>query len=412
MRRRSSKKNEEIMELDKLSSRNLEDPPISGAYIRSLVKQLNTSTTTTNESMNSKGQDCFVARKHGKAHQSTQQQPQQQHKKQVRRRLHTSRPYQERLLNMAEARKEIVTALKFHRAAMKQARERQQQQQQQQQQQPPPPQVQEQHQQSFEQDGRFKGRRNPRIYPSCRANFPNKMEDFSCSYLSQPLPPPSTLAPNSYTWANAPSLITQPPQTLLAENPNFVLPSQTLGLNLNFHDFNNLDATLHLNNSSLSSYSSPTSSSPPLSVVTDQEAHSVGMSQGQGDGSSSLVDTIQSGATTRTSGSGDLHTAMDDEGMAEIRSLGEQYQMEWSDTMNLVKSACWFKYLRNIEHEVPGVKIGDGSYHFFDEVVEFPAWLNANGSCLEKCSDEYFQDSALPCMDIGDIESMDGDWLA
>ncbi|MED6122777.1 hypothetical protein PIB30_043068 [Stylosanthes scabra] len=409
MRHRCSRKHEERMELDKLRSSKLEEPPISGAYIRSLVKQLNTSTTT-NESMNSKDQDCFVVRKHGKAHQSTQQQPQQQHKKQVRRRLHTSRPYQERLLNMAEARKEIVTALKYHRAAMKQASERQQQQQQRQLQQQQQLQVEEQHQQGFEQDGRLKCRRNPRIYPSCRANFPNKMDDFSCSYLSQP-PPPSTLAPNSYTWANASSLITQPPQTLLAENPNFVLPNQPLGLNLNFHDFNNIDATLHLNNSSLSSYSSPTSSSPPLSVVTDQEAHSVGISQGQGEGSSSLVDTIQSGATTQTSGSGDLHTAMDDEAMAEIRSLGEQYQMEWSDTMNLVKSACWFKYLRNIEHEAPGVKIGEDSCNFFDEVVEFPAWLNANGSCLEKCSDDYFQDSALPCMDIGDIENMDGDWL-
>ncbi|GJN40874.1 hypothetical protein PR202_gn00288 [Eleusine coracana subsp. coracana] len=54
--------------------------------------------------------------------------PQQQpHKKQVRRRLHTSRPYQERLLNMAEARREIVTALKIHRASMRQAKEQQQQ---------------------------------------------------------------------------------------------------------------------------------------------------------------------------------------------------------------------------------------------------------------------------------------------
>ena len=75
--------------------------------------------------------------------------------------------------------------------------------------------------------------------------------------LSQPPP----LVPNSYTWPAA-SPITPPP--LMAENPNFVLPNQTLGLNLNLQDFNNLDATLHLNNSSSSSsYSSATSSSPP-----------------------------------------------------------------------------------------------------------------------------------------------------
>ncbi|OEL21894.1 hypothetical protein BAE44_0017088 [Dichanthelium oligosanthes] len=43
-----------------------------------------------------------------------------QMKKQARRRTHASRPYQERLLNMAEARREIVTALKIHRANMRQ----------------------------------------------------------------------------------------------------------------------------------------------------------------------------------------------------------------------------------------------------------------------------------------------------
>ncbi|KAL9330813.1 hypothetical protein ACSQ67_000423 [Phaseolus vulgaris] len=48
--------------------------------------------------------------------------------RQARRRL-TNRPYQENLMNMAEARKEIVTALKYHRATMKQANEHQQLQQ-------------------------------------------------------------------------------------------------------------------------------------------------------------------------------------------------------------------------------------------------------------------------------------------
>ncbi|KAJ0491796.1 hypothetical protein HanIR_Chr12g0567721 [Helianthus annuus] len=41
------------------------------------------------------------------------------HKKQVRRRNHTNKPYQERFLDMAEATREIVTTIKFHRASMK-----------------------------------------------------------------------------------------------------------------------------------------------------------------------------------------------------------------------------------------------------------------------------------------------------
>ncbi|XP_027904907.1 uncharacterized protein LOC114164435 [Vigna unguiculata] len=381
------------MELDKLSK--LEQPPLPSAYIRSLVKQLTTSGTKG--SMNTKDQSFVVNggvshghnSKHGKvahARRAQQSMQPQQHKKQVRRRLHTSRPYQERLLNMAEARREIVTALKFHRAAMKEASEQKQQQQQQTQEQQRRPSVSLQPSQclTFDQDGKFKSRRNPRIYPACTS--------YSC--LSQP---PSSV-PNSYTWPAA-SPITPP--HLLTENPNFILPNQTLGLNLNFQDFNNLDATFLFNNSSSSSNSSATSSSP-------EELPSLGISQAEG--LYSMGDTVESNAATQVNGG--LHTAMDDEGMAEIRSLGEQYQMEWNDTMNLVKSACWFKFLKNIEHRAPEAKNEDDAYHIFDQLLEFPAWLNANESCLEQCSVDYFQDSSLPRMDIGDFDTMDDDWLA
>ncbi|ESW08909.1 hypothetical protein PHAVU_009G084600 [Phaseolus vulgaris] len=384
------------MELDKLSK--LEQPPLPSAYIRSLVKQLTTSGTKV--SVNPKDQNFVVNggvshghnSKHGKvadACRATQSTQPQQHKKQVRRRLHTSRPYQERLLNMAEARREIVTALKFHRAAMKEASEQKQQQQKQ---------TQEQQRRASvslrpDQDVKFKSRRNQRIYPACTSNFSGYKDDLSYSCLSQP--PPSV--PKFYTWPSA-SPITPP--HLMAENPNFILPNQTLGLNLNFQDFNNLDATFLLNNSSSSSNSSATSSSPP------EELPSLGISQGEG--FYSMGDTVESNAATQVTVG--LHTAMDDEGMAEIRSLGEQYQMEWNDTMNLVKSACWFKFLKNMENRAPEAKNGDDAYHNFDQLLEFPAWLNE--SCLEQCSVDYFQDSSLPRMDIGDFDSMDDDWLA
>ncbi|KAL2544706.1 uncharacterized protein Fot_13939 [Forsythia ovata] len=109
----------------------------------------------------------------------------------------------------------------------------------------------------------------------------------------------------------------------------------------------------------------------------------------------------------------DLHPAMDDKEMAEIRSIGEQHQMEWNDTMNLVTSAWWFKFLKAMEIS-PEEKTEDyGLFSPFDEVMEFPAWLNANESCLnDYCSDDYLQDPALPCMEIEEIEGMDGDWLA
>ncbi|CAI9755611.1 unnamed protein product [Fraxinus pennsylvanica] len=93
----------------------------------------------------------------------------------------------------------------------------------------------------------------------------------------------------------------------------------------------------------------------------------------------------------------DLHPAMDDKEMAEIRSIGEKHQMEWNDTMNLVTSAWWFKFLKAMEIS-PEDKTEDyGLFSPFDEVIEFPDWLNANESCLnDYCSDDYLQDSALP----------------
>ncbi|XWS72355.1 hypothetical protein CRYUN_Cryun02cG0033000 [Craigia yunnanensis] len=313
----------EGMEIDKISKLK-EEPHLSGAYIRSLVKQLTSSRTK--DPMNPKDPDSVDAdgfngqnlTKFGERFSETlrtqQPQPPQQHKKQVRRRLHTSRPYQKRLLNMAEARREIVTALKFHRAAMKQANEQQQQQQQEELQQQqlsqpshlssPPP---------FEQESKTKFRRNPRIYPPSTNSFSTyNLDNISYSSFSQHYPPP----PNPYSWPASPI-----PLPSATDTSNFTLPNQTLGLNINFHDFNNIDTDLYhnSNNPSIYSSSSPSSSSSPtLSVVT--EVPSVALSHEVGP--TAMADL------TESYGGGGLHYAMDDEEMAEIRSLGEQHQMD------------------------------------------------------------------------------------
>ncbi|GLT85629.1 hypothetical protein SLE2022_038150 [Rubroshorea leprosula] len=334
--------------------------------------------------------------------QTQQPQPPQQHKKQVRRRLHTSRPYQERLLNMAEARREIVTALKFHRAAMKQANEQRQKQQetlQQQQAQPlhlsPPA--------CFEQESKMKSWRNPRIYTSTTENLFSYQDSFTYSSFPHYPAPPS----NSFPWAASPI-----PPPSAPEPFNLTLPSQTLGLKLNFQDFTNLETTLYHNNSSLSSpctYSPlSSSSSPGLSVTTTEEVPSVATPHEMGHTATTDV--------TESYGGGGLHYAMDDEEMAEIRLIGEQHQIERNNTMNSMTSAWWFKFLKAMEVG-PEVKIEHDGYQPFDQVMEFPPWLNANESCLQQhlsdyCPDDYIQDPALPCMDIGEIEGIDGEWLA
>nr|POE67382.1 hypothetical protein CFP56_43627 [Quercus suber] len=220
-----------------------------------------------------------------------------------------------------------------------------------------------------------------------------------------------------FTWST-PSPFAAPP---VAENLNFTLPNQPLGLNLNLHDFNNLDTSLYHNPSLCSSSSSPSqssSSSPTLSLATDQEVPNSVVT------TPALADHViesSSGTAGGSSGSGDLHAAMDDEEMAEIRSIGEQHQMEWNDTMNLVTSAWWFKFLKTMEIEGPAEVKAEGAdfegCHPFDEVMEFPSWLNANENCLQQhfnddCTKDYLQYPALPCMDIGEIECMDGDWLS
>nr|GEU48608.1 hypothetical protein [Tanacetum cinerariifolium] len=366
------------MDTDKVIE-SKDEPRLSGSYVRSLVKHL--TTTTTKDPLDSDGQLAQNVTQNGKflndvsntKKQGMPTPPPQQHKKQVRRRLHNSKPYQERLLNMAEARREIVTALKFHRASMKQqessssaAHNHD---------------IKPNQYQSLGHEKKSKSRRILSLYPSNTTTATTTLtSSYSSLSFEPPLPsywPISTMAPPP----------PQPPPESSYDNLNFVLPSQTLGLNLNFQNFQNLETNLY--HKPMSIYSPSSSSSTP-----EMEKPVLSSSSG-------------------------LHHAMDDEEMEEIRSLGEQHQIEWNDTVNLVSSARWCSFLQNMEIEADESDEYDKLRQFDDQVMEFPSWLiNANeSSCLEqnlddRFSDAYFQDSALPCMDIGEIEAMDGEWLA
>lgn len=211
--------------------------------------------------------------------------PAKPHKKQVRRRLQTRKPYQEKLLNMAEARREIVTALKLHRAAMKQATQHQI---------PSPP--------DFQTDQ--KSRRNPRIYAS------NADVDFSDNNAV-------VYSPNFYSWPALPSAPPPPPPPpVFQESLDFVLPTQALGLNLNLQDF------ITAPSSSIYSSSSP----PPA---------------------------------------------------AEIRAGGDER----------------FEFLNCVQGEDEREEELVSSP--FDEVMEFPPWLNANESCFHHLQD-CFHGPVLP----------------
>ncbi|KAM0014216.1 hypothetical protein Hdeb2414_s0037g00733231 [Helianthus debilis subsp. tardiflorus] len=302
-----------------------EQEHLSGAYIRNLVKHV----TSKDSSDGRENGECF----NDVSSNTPKQQPPPQHKKQVRRRLHTTKPYQERLLNMAEARREIVTALKFHRASMKQQEEAAA---------AATAAAAENHHRSppqcFGQERKPKSRSIISLYPpttatATTANSYWPMSTFTPPSLPPPLPPPS-----------------------YHDNHNLVLPSQPLGLNLNFQSFTNLDTNIYhtpLSNYSSSSTSSSTSSSSPV--------------------------------------------------MEDIRSTGDKHQIEWNDTINLVTSARWCNYLKTMDIEANEDDDYDHGFHQFDQNMEFPPWLvNGNeSSCLQQHFDDdfsngYFQDPALP----------------
>ncbi|GJZ46815.1 hypothetical protein Tco_0600647 [Tanacetum coccineum] len=350
---RSSKVVGVSMEKDKVDKVK-EEPHLSGAYIRSLVKHL--SSTRTKDSVNGDADmipkpdgECFSDHNNMQPETPSPPPPLQQppHKKQVRRRQHTTKPYQERLLNMAEARKEIVTALKYHRASKQES--------------------------SNTLDLKSSSQTHPQSeQPPCTTtNFSNHYPSLSC--------PPSI----PYYWT-IPTIIPPPLPPPYHENVNFALPSQTLGLNLNFHDFKNLDANLYHNPLSNSSASSSASASSCSSTSTSSSAAI----------SEAVVPMPEEVMTNSSSGS-DLHHAMDEYEMEEIRSLGEQHQIEWNDRVNLVKSARWFKFLKTIEIGPEDAKVDDG-LDFFDQVMEVPSWLiNANEHVDDHFSDDYLQDPSL-----------------
>lgn len=276
--------------------------------------------------------------------------PHGEQKRQVRRRRQSRRLYKEMPLNMAEARREIVTALKLHRASTKEAKKQQQQQDQQIKQSFP---LFSQLLPCFEPEGRMKSRRNPRIYPGCSFYLENG-SDFSHVAPSCPI-------------------IAPPP---VAQSLNMDIPIQTLGLNLNFgDDFKTVDTCPVVCDNSHSFCSVPLlpSSSyicPPVSYgATHQEVpKSISLSEEEGKLMASDVFWLNNVPTGESEK--EMQGAVDEEAMAEIRSM-----------------------------DVKALEI-DGQCSF-DKAMEFPDWLSINDDFLQQHSNyhcaekDYLQDPDL-----------------
>ncbi|MED6144849.1 hypothetical protein PIB30_019470 [Stylosanthes scabra] len=337
------------MELNKHSNYEQHPSLSNDAYIRSLTSHLtirNTSNPTdtfimmNNENfvfsnMSTVFTNSRILRNNNHSRVYRAQKDYMKQIRRRRRRFPTTKPYQEKILNLAEARKEISNALKLHRAAMKDGSQQRKLQRQ-------------QRSEPFNETGCVQDDEefmpmilsSSTVLPSCINNFTTNIIDGfspSPSSLLPMVPNPCTFPFHSPVSPFLPP--PAPPLPLMIENFNFPLPNHNLEWNLgSVHDFNYLDDILFLdnNNSSVNSHlftyssSSPSSSSVPLFAIVDQEVPSV-PKQDPEVSSNSIIESVEVVAKTQV-GKLNLHAAIDDEVMEEIRLIGEQYQKEWDDT--------------------------------------------------------------------------------
>ncbi|KAG0501850.1 hypothetical protein HPP92_001922 [Vanilla planifolia] len=263
-------------------------------------------------------------------------------KKQGRRRLQTGRPYQERLLNMAEARREIVTALKFHRAAMKQATEQHKQEDQLLQKPTPPPPI-----------------------PQASTQSEDLKNDLVVdSFITPIVCPFSQFSHCSPSWI-CPQITPIP----LYDTLNLPLPDQPLGLSLNYQAFPNIATSLVSNSSKTHFPQPPLVPSPPHSTSSQSSSESF------------LSPVTVSLEARPNPPDPTLHPAMGDEEMAEIRLISEKHDVEWNDEVNWMTAARWSKFLTTVE--AGAGENGEGvAYQMHGEVVDNHNEDHLQDACL------------------------------
>ncbi|KAG6504828.1 hypothetical protein ZIOFF_037176 [Zingiber officinale] len=307
---------------------------------------------------------------------------------------------------MAEARREIVTALKLHRATMKHATELQKFQQQQQQHQNPSPSP------TLELSPAVLGEIQKELNEN-RINFTTHPFNYTFSNHLQN----TNLLPSEYhsfPWMHLP--IT--PITV-HENLNITCHNNPLGFHPNLQSFNNRNNTFGDKlywKSTMQPSSQPTSSTSSSLESIMPSFQASYLSKGSCRASCDALDPASRA----------FHPWMDADEIAQIHLIGEQHDMEWNDKMNMMASGWWSKFLRNMDdgfcEGAGGEKIGshmsDGfgegargekiGSHMSNEEFNMLSCLsngNAREPCfLEQCmwnyvyynEEDYLPDAAFP----------------
>lgn len=275
---------------------------------------------------------------------------------------------------MAEARREIVTALKIHRASMRQAKEQQQQQQQQLMQ----LQLHAQRQQEVHlvQEQSHAATTGASV-PSYAASYSDYLYNSPFSHFTAPTPSSYSSAPLMITY-DAP---VAPPMVNSEHNLDdqlVPLPAQPLGLNLSFQGFNSSSVAGDDTKNSITCSFDP----PPLLQPSPASSYSVYSSPSVTTMASHDLSAVTM-ENTSLAVDASLHRVLDDEEMAAIYSIGQQHDIEWSDTMNLVTSAWWSKLLESIEDKGNGTVVDQeagGAANVTEDpsLVDMPDWVSGS----------------------------------
>ncbi|GLJ38489.1 hypothetical protein SUGI_0784300 [Cryptomeria japonica] len=382
--------------------RGLNEPNISGAYIRSLVKQLtscrshasprglktevpkSSSCRTLKESSGNEEHMIITAQDSNDTHKPDDGScmnpvclPQQQ-KKQVRRRPHTRKTAQDYPLDIAEARRQIVTALHLHRAAASKLHAARNQ---------TPSQKpnnyssisSNQNSSSYNQSA---GMRIPATgCNSCMAKGTTTLQKEAqaitiCGHLL------CWMCLSEHLLYLSSSVYKGCPVCAKPLTANHIFPI-ALGVPIPTEQSANYATPVLLQSAPLLTNPLPlpqpswSTTGPSLGITKDGISSAIDISQGRNVGYVSESPTVleQSftafdDATTakftmapenpksdiasvkpehESSMKSNWHVEMDEEELAEIRSLGEQHEMEWSDSVNLATSTWWFKFLKTSE---------------------------------------------------------------
>lgn len=103
------------------------------------------------------------------------------------------------------------------------------------------------------------------------------------------------------------------------------------------------------------------------------------------------------------------------ESKVELQSMGNEYHMDWNDRVSLIQSEWWPELLETMKNssEITEERdVGGKAEAIGHEIIDYPPW-----SCDQlhldnfHMGEEYQGELTFPCLDISEMEELDGEWM-